>query len=57
MSLALDNGLRRLPVMGYNTWYDTMGAIDENNCKKFPSMPSWTRNFPNSGTITGENPE
>ena len=26
---ALDNGLARTPQMGYNSWYDVMGTIDE----------------------------
>ena len=47
VSLALDNGLGRTPAMGYNTWYDFVGAIDESNCretvdafvdKKFPEF-------------------
>jgi len=31
--LALDNGLGRTPAMGYNTWYDLMGELNENNLK------------------------
>ena len=26
---ALDNGLAKLPPMGYNTWYDLTGSFDE----------------------------
>ena len=27
---GLDNGLAKLPPMGYNTWYDVTGAFDED---------------------------
>ena len=30
---ALDNGLARTPQMGYNSWYDLMGALTEANIK------------------------
>mmetsp|Transcript_596 Transcript_596/g.929 ORF Transcript_596/g.929 Transcript_596/m.929 type:complete len:411 (-) Transcript_596:64-1296(-) len=32
-SFALDNGLGRTPAMGYNTWYDLMGSLTEENLK------------------------
>jgi len=31
---ALDNGLAKLPAMGYNSWYDFGGALNEDNLKE-----------------------
>ena len=31
---ALDNGLGRVPAMGYNSWYDLMGELNEANLKE-----------------------
>jgi len=28
---SLDNGLGRVPAMGYNSWYDLMGSLNETN--------------------------
>ena len=33
-SHALDNGLAVTPQMGYNSWYDLMGEINETNIKE-----------------------
>ena len=32
-ALSLDNGLAATPQMGYNSWYDLMGTINETNIK------------------------
>mgnify|MGYP001196683837 CR=1 FL=1 len=31
---ALDNGLGRVPAMGYNSWYDLMGSLTETNLRQ-----------------------
>ncbi len=32
--VAIDNGLAKTPQMGYNSWYDVMGTIDEKVIKE-----------------------
>ena len=34
VSHALNNGLARTPQMGYNSWYDLMGSITEDNIRE-----------------------
>jgi len=33
-TFALDNGLGRIPAMGYNSWYDLTGSLSEDNLRE-----------------------